>query len=377
MSFRSPKISARLKARCIAPEGRENVAQGASPGAESRYTDTAPEGRKKPSFTPPGLHVNLPNVPKACAVGYRYIAPPGLSSLTVRPGNPALMIFYFVLLALLASSCGGQRQKAEQAKPPQQQASHRPLRVCADPNNLPFSNERLEGFENKIAALIARELNTEVQYTWWAQRRGFFRNTLKAGVCDLVVGVPSSFEMALTTSPYYRSTYVFVYRKDRRLNIRSFDDPVLRRIRIGVQLIGDDFANTPPAHALSNRRIIDNVRGYTLYGDYAQENPPARIIEAVAKGDLDVAVAWGPLAGYFARRQKAALEVVPVSPEIDLPFLPFVYDISMGVRRGDDAFREELEEILTRRRAEIETILDDYGVPRLKSVRSERAAYQR
>ncbi|HEY6186153.1 MAG TPA: substrate-binding domain-containing protein [Pyrinomonadaceae bacterium] len=292
------------------------------------------------------------------------------------------MSVYLVLLSLSALtllSCAGHVQPPQKANtnPPQQQSSHRPLRVCADPNNLPFSNERLEGFENKIAALIAREMRTEVQYTWWAQRRGFFRNTLKAGECDLVIGVPSSFEMALTTSPYYRSSYVFVYRKDRRLNIRSFDDPVLRKIKIGVQLIGDDFANTPPAHALSNRHIIENVRGYTLYGDYAEANPPARIIEAVAKGEVDAAVVWGPLAGYFARQQKVALAVVPVSPEIDLPFLPFVYDISMGVRRGDDAFREELEEILARRRAEIRTILDQYGVPRIEDGRNENASYQR
>jgi mxaJ protein len=131
-------------------------------------------------------------------------------------------------------------------------------------------------------------------------------------------------------------------------------------------MIGDDFANTPPAHALTNRHIIQNVKGYTVYGDYAQANPPARIIEAVAKGDVDVAIVWGPLAGYFAKRQKVPLEIVPVSPEIDLPYLPFVFDISMGVRRGDDAFKEELEQILARRRAEIESILDDYGVPRIK-----------
>jgi quinoprotein dehydrogenase-associated probable ABC transporter substrate-binding protein len=254
---------------------------------------------------------------------------------------------------------------------------HTSLRVCADPNNLPFSNDRLEGFENRIAALLGREMNLEVQYTWWAQRRGFIRNTLKANACDLVVGLPSSFEMALTTTPYYRSTYVFVYRKDRHLKINSFDDPILHKVKIGVQMIGDDFSNTPPAHALSNRRIIRNVRGYTLYGDYAEANPPARIIDAVARGDVDVAIAWGPLAGYFARREKVGLEVVPVSPEIDLPFLPFVYDISMGVRRGDDAFREELEEILARRRSEIEGILDEYGVPRVGTGRSENASYQR
>lgn len=128
------------------------------------------------------------------------------------------------------------------------------------------------------------------------------------------------------------------------MDIRSFDDPILGRVKVGVQMIGDDFANTPPAHALSNRNIIQNVKGYTVYGDYAQANPPARIIEAVAKGEIDVAIVWGPLAGYFAKRQKVPLEIVPVSPEIDLPYLPFVFDISMGVRRGDDAFKEQLEQ---------------------------------
>ena len=267
-------------------------------------------------------------------------------------------------------SCTGQANAPQQQAARAQERTQRPavttraLRVCADPNNLPFSNERGEGFENKLAELVAREMHTRVEYTWWAQRRGFFRNTLKAGLCDVVLGVPSSFELALTTSPYYRSTYVFVSRKDRHLGIRSFDDAALRRLKVGVQLVGDDSANTPPAHALSARKIIQNVVGYTVYGDYAEANPPARIIEAVARGDVDVAVAWGPLAGYFARRNKVALEVVPVSPQFDLPFLPFVYDISMGVRRGDDALKEELERILEQKRAEIDKILDDYGVPR-------------
>jgi mxaJ protein len=299
----------------------------------------------------------------------------------------SLLLCLLLLVASLALSCAGKREAAQAQHEPSPQAAlqqpstakvqRKSLRVCADPNNLPFSNEHLEGFENKIAAILAREMNVDVEYTWWAQRRGFIRNTLKAGDCDLVVGVPNSFELALTTAPYYRSTYVFVSRKDRRLDLRSFDDPRLRQLKIGVQLIGDDFANTPPAHALSNRGIIGNVRGYTVYGDYAEANPPARIIDAVVKGEVDVAVVWGPLAGYFAGRQKVALTVVPVSPEIDLPFLPFVYDISMGVRRGDDAFRDELEEIIARRRADIEAILDEYGVPRVGSTQSEKASYQR
>jgi len=239
------------------------------------------------------------------------------------------------------------------------------LRVCADPNNLPFSNERREGFENKIAELLARDLGARVAYTWWAQRRGFFRNTIKAGLCDVVLGVPTGLEMVAPTRPYYRSTYVFVYPADRGIEIRSFDDPALKTLKVGVQLAGDDYANTPPAHALSRRGIVANVVGFTLYGDYALENPPARIVEAVARGDIDVAVVWGPLAGYFAPRQRVPLRVVPVSPSIDLPFLPFVFDIAIGVRRGDDDLKNTIDDFLDRRHGEIQAILDAYGVPRV------------
>jgi mxaJ protein len=288
-------------------------------------------------------------------------------------------LFGLALASLSLASCARQTrptqsaQSSQQAQSQPQQAAEvlltkspretRVLRVCADPNNMPFSNERGEGFENRIVDTIAKDLGARVEYTWWAQRRGFFRSTLKAGLCDLVAGVPSSFELAQTTSPYYRSTYVFVYRKGGGVDVHSFDDPALKNLKIGVQMIGDDFANTPPAHALTNRHIT-NVRGYMVYGDYSKPSPSANIIDAVERKEVDVAVVWGPLAGYFAKRH-AGLEVVPVSPQIDLPFLPFVYDISMGVRRGDNRFRDEIEGAIERHRAEIEKILDEYGVPRV------------
>jgi mxaJ protein len=239
------------------------------------------------------------------------------------------------------------------------------LRVCADPNNLPFSNQRGEGFENKLAELLARDLNERVEYTWWAQRRGFFRNTLRAGACDIVIGVPAAFEMALTTRPYYRSTYVFLSRKDHHLKISSLDDPKLKQLKIGVQIIGDDFSNAPPAHALGRRHIVGNVKGFTVYGDYSQPNPPARIVDAVVKNDIDLAIVWGPLAGYFAKQSSVPLEIVPVSPQIDQPFLPFVFDISMGVRRDDPQFKERVDELLDQRRGEIDRLLQEYGVPRV------------
>jgi quinoprotein dehydrogenase-associated probable ABC transporter substrate-binding protein len=240
-----------------------------------------------------------------------------------------------------------------------------PLRVCADPNNLPFSNEKEEGFENRIAALIARDLGTTVRYTWWPQRRGFARNTLRAGTCDVILGIPSSYELALPTAPYYRSTYVFVTRADRHLAIASFDDPVLRRLRVGVHMMGDDYANSPAAVALERRGLGDRLVPSMIYGDYSEPDPPARLIEAVARGDVDVAVAWGPLAGWYAKRSAVPLVLAPVAPSVDVPFLPFVFDIAMGVRRGDVARRAQLDSELVRRRAEIRAILEDYGVPLL------------
>ncbi len=265
--------------------------------------------------------------------------------------TPRAGVFAVVALTVATSACA--REPAKE------------LRVCADPNNLPFSDSAGRGFENHLATLVAGELNARVTYTWWAQRRGFVRNTLNANHCDLVMGVPTSFELTGVTRPYYRSSYVFVSRRDRHLTIRSFDDPQMRTLRVGVQLIGDDGTNAPPAHALARRGIVENVRGYQVQGDYSRSSPPARIIDAVVNGEIDVAIAWGPLAGFFALGDSVPLDLAPVSPQIDLPFLPFVYDISMGMRRADSTFRDSLNAILTRRKPSIDSLLDAYGVPRL------------
>jgi mxaJ protein len=268
------------------------------------------------------------------------------------------------LLSLRAATALAQNDCCVGLQEPAPQTEKRILRVTADPNNLPFSNERREGFENKIAELVAKELDAELQYSWRAQRRGFFRETLKENRADLVLGVPAHFDMALTTAPYYRSSYAFVYRKDRGLDIHSLDDPALKNVKIGVQMIGNDGVNTPPAHALANRGIIDNVVGYTVYGDYTQENPPARLIDAVAKGEVDVAIAWGPLAGYFARKADVPLEVIPVSPAAD-PNLPLTFSIAMGVRKGDQQLRDEVDAALARKHDQIARILDEFGIPRV------------
>jgi mxaJ protein len=237
------------------------------------------------------------------------------------------------------------------------------LKVCADPNDMPFSNSHRDGFENKIAELVARDLHRRVDYYWWPQWRGYVRKTLNAGQCDLWPGVASQLEMLATTRPYYRSTYVFVTRKDRGLDISSFDDPRLRRLKIGVQMIGNDSTNTPPTFALARRGITRNVRGFMVYGDYNKPDPQAPIVKAVEDGDVDVGVVWGPLAGYFASRSKVSLAIAPVHPWLDGPNMPMVFDISMGVRKSDVALKRRIDLILRREAPRIRAILDSYGVP--------------
>jgi mxaJ protein len=263
-------------------------------------------------------------------------------------------------LALVVASCAACSGPADAVA-----GAAQPLRVCADPNNLPFTNDRGEGFENRLAQLLARDLGARVEYVWWAQRRGFLRNTLNAGACDVVMGFPTDIEMALTTQPYYRSTYVFVARRDRRLLIDSFDDARLKRLRIGVPMVGDDGANAPPAHALARRGLVRNLVQYSVFGDYRQNSPPSALIAAVARGDVDVAAAWGPLAGYFAARQPVPLDVVPVRSERDTAFLPFAFNMSMAVRRGDKARKVLLDAFIERRRAEIDALLAEFHVPRV------------
>ena len=265
-----------------------------------------------------------------------------------------------IAVALVAAGC------ARDAADPAAVESTRVLRVCADPNNLPFSNQQREGFENKIADLVADRLHAKVEYVWWAQRRGFIRNTLRAGVCDVVMGLPTRIEQAATTVPYYRSSYMFVTREGAHTP-SSFDDPYLGTAKVGVHIIGDDFSNSPPAHALTNRGWIQNVRGYSVYGNYRSPNPPAELIHAVAKGDVDVAIAWGPLAGYFARGANVPLHLSRVHPDQEPPF-PFVFDMSMAVARSNGALRDELNGVIAGSRQAIDQILRDYAIPVIEPV---------
>jgi mxaJ protein len=238
-------------------------------------------------------------------------------------------------------------------------AASRELRVCADPDNLPYSHRDETGFENRIARVIADELHAELSYTWVPLQRGFVRKTLNAGLCDVLIGVPSGFDPVLTTAAYYRSAYVFVHRSDRPAP-ESFADPALQRARIGVPLVGDDGAATPPGHAVISLGMTHNVAGYTAYGDAPQAQ---RMVAAVASGELDLAIVWGPQAAYYARMQPTPLKLAYIPPPDGLP-VPFEFSMAMAVRKRDGARRAELDAVIQRRRKDLDSILQSYGVPR-------------
>lgn len=248
------------------------------------------------------------------------------------------------------------------------------LRVCADPNNLPFSDSAQRGFENKLAELVAAKLGERVDYTWWPERRGFVRNTLKAHLCDVIMGVPAALDMVATTRPYYRSTYVFVSRLDRDINIKAMTDPRLRSVRVGVQLLGNNGFNTPPAHALGEQGIVSNVVGFPVYGDYREPAPAARIIEAVAAEKIDIGAVWGPLAGYFAQRSPVPLRVVPIADTERFAPLRFQFDIAMGVRKEDEDLRMRLDQVIACFQPDIDAVLRSYAVPMVPATSELRSA---
>jgi len=237
-----------------------------------------------------------------------------------------------------------------------------PLRVCADPDDLPFSNRAGQGFENKLAEMVAEALDTTVAYTWFPQRRGFLRNTLDADECDVVMGMPS-VDGVLATRSYYRSGYVFVSRADRQLTVSTMTDPVLRTLRIGVQVIGADGTGTPPAVVLGEEGIVQHVVGFPVYGNFAGPQPAAAPIEAVERGDIDIAALWGPTAGYFAKHARAKLRVTPITDTEQ--FLPqtFQYPIAMAVRPSDTDLRDRLNAFIRAHKADIAALLERYGIP--------------
>jgi quinoprotein dehydrogenase-associated probable ABC transporter substrate-binding protein len=244
------------------------------------------------------------------------------------------------------------------------------LRVCQDPNNLPFSNRALQGFENKIAALLAKDLGWDIAYTWYPQRMGFIRNTLRAKEadtdtykCDLVTGVASGFDMGATTQPYYRSAYAMAYVKGTGLDsVQTLEDllklPPEKRaaLRLGV------FGGSPVADWLLAHGLIDRMVTYQAQtGDPAQY--PGEMVEKdLANGAIDVAFIWGPIAGYFAHHTPAPIVAIPLKPE---PGVQFEFDIAMATRFGEAAYKQRIDDAIARNRPQIDAILAEYGVPLL------------
>lgn len=246
-------------------------------------------------------------------------------------------------------------------------AQQKPLRVCSDPNNLPFSNEQQQGFENQLARMVGTDLQLPIQFAWWPPRARFMEKWLKADRCDLVMGTTAGSELLITTNPYYRSSYVFVSRRDRHMDVASITDASLKNYRIGAQIIGDDGETVPPAQEMAQHGLVRNLVGYSLYGDPLAQNPSSNIITAVEQGKVDLAVAWGPLAGYFARSSAVALRITPICPPTSAAAagVPFAFAISMGVRPDETALRERLNHFITRHRKQIRALLLSYGVPQL------------
>jgi mxaJ protein len=233
------------------------------------------------------------------------------------------------------------------------------LRVCADPNNLPFSNRAGQGLENRLAALLASDLGMKVEYVWWTQRKNFVEKSLDAGVCDVIMGVPAALESVAVTRPYYRSIYVWVQRQNAKPVISSLYDERLAKLRIGVHVVDDAYA--PPGQLLAHNGLAANLVSFSLYGSAAESNPPAKLVGAVARGDVDVALAWGPLAGYFADE---SLAITPVEPQ-RFGMVPFAYDIAVAVRPGDEERRSKLDAAMGRQCAAIQALLREYKVPQV------------
>ena len=239
---------------------------------------------------------------------------------------------------------------------PPQHAAATSLRVCGDPDNLPYSNDRLQGFENQIASVVATDLGVEASYTWWPHQRGLVKNTLEAGTCDVIFGIPHDLETILPTKPYYTSTYVIAQRKGSGHPITSLDAPELKTLRIGV------YANTPVEESLGRRGLVDHLTAYSLFFDpTGDRDRPAKLLDDLVAGTVDVALPWGPLAGYYAKKLNAPIEMLVLCPSE--PGVPLTFGISMGVKKGNRDRRTDLEAAIDHRQTEIRTILEEFGVP--------------
>jgi quinoprotein dehydrogenase-associated probable ABC transporter substrate-binding protein len=271
----------------------------------------------------------------------------------MAPSRFALRAHLLTALAVLGVSAPLAAQRPAEMQPGI-------LRVCSDPDNLPNSNSGGEGFENKLAELLATTWNSKLEYIWWAAPRGIMR-MLNGRYCDVFLQVPTGFDMAGVTKPYYRTSYVIVQRKNAAHVVTGLDDPALKTMRIGVHLFAADGENTPPAMALSAHGVVGNLVGFsTTYS--GGMNHPGDIIKAVVNDSIDVAFVWGPVAGYWAKQLGADVVLTPVTDD-SVSGIPFAYSMGMGVRRRDTEFRDSLQKFIDTKGPEIQALLQKFGIP--------------
>jgi quinoprotein dehydrogenase-associated probable ABC transporter substrate-binding protein len=232
------------------------------------------------------------------------------------------------------------------------------LRVCADPAAMPFSNNKGEGFENKIAELIASKLNVPVQYEWYPMATGFVRNTLNAGKCDLIIGYAQGDELVQNTNAYYKSAWTLITRSGSGIaDIKNLDDPRLKDKRIGIQ------AGAPPGSVMGANGLMSKARSYALVVDRRYASPQEKMIADLVAGEIDAAILWGPIGAYYAKASGADLAVIPLVAETKGPRM--TYRITMGVRTRDQDWKRQLNRLLQQEQGEINKILLAYGVPLL------------
>jgi quinoprotein dehydrogenase-associated probable ABC transporter substrate-binding protein len=231
------------------------------------------------------------------------------------------------------------------------------LRVCADPNNLPFSNQKKDGFENKIAEVMGAALGLRVDYTWFPQIIGFVRNTLQAHRCDLVMGTVAGDDIMQTTNPYYFTTYVMLYRSDKGFAFEGLSDPRLASLRLGV------VSATPPSDLLVRHDLMAHAKPYQLIVDTRVESPTHQMVRDVVDGTIDVGFLWGPIAGYYRKHDELPLTLVPLKDEPGAARMK--YHIAMGVRGNEPEWRRRVNAVILKQQPQITAILRDYGVPLL------------
>ena len=280
-------------------------------------------------------------------------------------------IFFTLILFLTFSFTINSSMAAESA------GKERPvLKVCADPELMPFSNKREEGLENKIAELLAKELGAEVKYEWFPQRIGFIRNTLRSednGVykCDLVMSVPEHFELAATTKPYYASTYAMVYIEGRGLDTVTEPEMLETLSKEGKHFKFGLFDRGPAQIWVFKHNLMDDMVPYQFQIGDARENPTEIILNDLYDGKIDVTIVWGPTAAYFASQNKdrGRMVIIPLDDKNPkLPEMKFVYNMSMAVRYGDNEWKDQLNKFIDEHQEDINDIISSYGIPVIEIV---------